>query len=216
MSTDQIDEYEQGERVRKWLRDNGVSIIGGIGIGFAAILGFQAWQASKASHREEAARQYGHFLQAEEAGNADQAAALAESLRANYADTAYPALAALRRAAALVEAGTPEAAVPLLDAALPGVKDPALAELLALRAARVELLLGRHDAALARLSALRLPAYAAVREELMGDAHAAQGQRDEARQAYQRALTHTDTATPTRVLLELKLADAGGTTTPEA
>ena len=105
MSTDQIDEYEQGERVRKWLRDNGVSIIGGIGIGFAAILGFQAWQASKAGHREEAARQYGSFLQAQEGGNADQAAALAESLRANYADTAYPALAALRRAAALVEAG---------------------------------------------------------------------------------------------------------------
>jgi predicted negative regulator of RcsB-dependent stress response len=79
MSTDQIDEYEQGERVRKWLRDNGVSIIGGIGIGFAAILGFQAWQASKAGHREEAARQYGSFLQAQEGGNADQAAALAES-----------------------------------------------------------------------------------------------------------------------------------------
>ena len=45
----------------------------------------------------------------------------------------------------------------------------------------------------------------------------AQGKRDEARDAYQSAITATDVAATTRVLLELKLADAGGTTTtPEA
>ena len=83
-------------------------------------------------------------------------------------------------------------------------------------AARAEVILGRHDAALARLANVDLEGYGALRDELRGDAFAAQGKRDDARNAYQSALTGTDVASPTRVLLELKLADAGGSTTPEA
>ena len=33
---DQTDEYEQGERVRAWLRNNGSSLITGIALGLAA------------------------------------------------------------------------------------------------------------------------------------------------------------------------------------
>jgi predicted negative regulator of RcsB-dependent stress response len=69
---------------------------------------------------------------------------------------------------------------------------------------------------LARLGGIDLDGYAALRDELRGDALAGQGKRDEARDAYQKALTGTDVASPTRVLLELKLADTGGSTTPEA
>jgi predicted negative regulator of RcsB-dependent stress response len=216
MSNDQIDEYEQGERVRKWLRDNGGSVLGGIAIGLAAIVGFQTWQGRQDAQKLEASKQFETFLTAQEAGESEQAAGLAASLSANYADTPYPALAALRRSAALIGEDKAEDALAALESALPTTKDETLRQLMLLRAARAELILGRHDAALARLGGVELGGYAALRDELRGDALAAQGKRDEAREAYQQALTGTDVASPTRVLLELKLADAGGSTTPEA
>ena len=216
MSNDQIDEYEQGERVRKWLRDNGGSVLGGIAIGLAAIVGFQAWQGRQDAQKLEAAKQFESFLTAHEAGEAEEAAGLAASLTTNYAETPYPALAALRRSAALVNEDKAEDALEALEAALPTTRDETLRQLMLLRAARAELVLGRHDAALTRLQGVDLEGYAALRDELRGDALAAQGKRDDARDAYQKALTGTDVASPTRVLLELKLADAGGSTTPEA
>jgi len=216
MSNDQIDEYEQGERVRKWLRDNGGSVLGGIAIGLAAIVGFQTWQGRQDAHKLEAAKQFETFLTAQEAGEAEQASGLAASLAANFAETPYPALAALRRSASLVNEGKTEEALKAIEGALPTTRDETLRQLLLLRAARAELVLGRHDAALARLDSVDLAGYASLRDELRGDAFAAQGKRDDARAAYQNALTGTDVASPTRVLLELKLADAGGSTTPEA
>lgn len=217
MSNDQIDEYEQGERVRKWLRDNGGAVFGGIALGLAAIAGFQFHQGQQAEDRVEASRQFDRFVDAQEAGEADRAAGLAASLATNFAETPYPSLAALRRAAVLVNEGKAEDALKALDAAIPGTEDVALAQLMQLRAARVEVLLGRHEAALSRLGTIDLAAYLPMREELRGDVLAAQGKRDEARDAYRDALAATDIAAPTRVLLELKLADTGGsTTTPEA
>ncbi|GAB3736929.1 tetratricopeptide repeat protein [Silanimonas algicola] len=216
MSNDQIDEYEQGERVRKWLRDNGGSVLGGIAIGLAAIVGFQSWQGRQDAQKLEAAKQFESFVTAQEAGQADEAAGLAASLSSNYADTPYPALAALRRGAVLVNEDKAGEALEVLESALPTTRDQTLRQLLLLRAARVELILGRHEAALSRLEGVDLDGYAALRDELRGDAFSAQGKRDDARDAYQQALTGTDVASPTRVLLELKLADAGGNTTPEA
>jgi predicted negative regulator of RcsB-dependent stress response len=216
MSNDQIDEYEQGERVRKWLRDNGGSVLGGIAIGLAAIVGFQTWQGRQDAQKLEAAKQFESFLTAQEAGEAEQAAGLAASLSTNYAETPYPALAALRRGAVLVNEGKAEDALKAFESVLPTTRDETLRQMLLLRAARAEFVLGRHDAVLSRLAGVDLEGYGALRDELRGDALAAQGKRDDARDAYQKALTGTDVASPTRVLLELKLADAGGSTTPEA
>lgn len=211
MSNDQIDEYEQGERVRKWLRDNGTSVFGGIALGLAAIIGAQLYQARGDAHRANASMQFERFVEAEIAGDTESATAIAGSLGAEYANTPYPALAALRLAAAQLRAGKPEDALRVIEAGLPAAKDAGLRQMLLLRAARAELVLARHDAALARLEGVTLPAYAALRHEIEGDVFAAQGRRDEARAAYERALTALDSASPLRGLLELKLADAGGT-----
>jgi predicted negative regulator of RcsB-dependent stress response len=216
MSNDQIDEYEQGERVRKWLRDNGASMFGGIAIGLAAIAGFQFYQGQQDAHRVEAAKQFERFVTAQESGESDSAEGIAAALVADYAETPYPALAALRRSSALLADGKTEDALKALDGAVAFANDASLKEVLILRAARLEIILARHDAALKRLEQVDLAGYAALRDELKGDALAGQGKRDEARDAYQSALTSTDSASPTRVLLELKLADAGGSTGPEA
>lgn len=209
---DQIDEYEQGERVRSWLRNNGSSLIGGVAIGLAALGGWQWWQGQQEKNRIEASTEFAAFLKAADAKDEAKLGAHAAALSRDYADTPYPALAGLRRAALLHGQGKDAEALKVLDAIGDGKDlDPALAELAKLRAARLLTGMGKHAEALARLEAIAVPAYPAVAAEIRGDAEMALGRRDAARAAYEKALASLDIAAPTRPMVEMKLTDAGGT-----
>ena len=215
---DQIDEYEQGERVRAWLRDNGSSLIGGIAIGLALLFGWRWWDGQADVKRHDAAMEYHAFTTSLEAGETEKAAAHAEALRTQYPDLPFGALAALRTAASLHEAGRHEDALAAL-ANVPAAKvDPALAALAKLRAARILVDDGKAEDALARLDPAIEKTFPAVAAELRGDAEMALGRRDAARAAYEKALASLDVAAPTRPMIELKLTDAGGTPSaqPEA
>jgi predicted negative regulator of RcsB-dependent stress response len=48
---DLLDEHEQGERVRSWLRKNGAVMVGGVALGVAVIVGWQWWNARQARPR---------------------------------------------------------------------------------------------------------------------------------------------------------------------
>ena len=215
---DQIDEYEQGERVRAWLRDNGSSLIGGIAIGLALLFGWRWWQGQAEVKRHDAAVEYHAFATALEAGETDKAGAHAEALRTQYPELPFAALASLRRAAALHAAGKHDDALAALAQVTGKDVDPALAALARLRSARILLDDGKAEEALARLDAEVEKTYPAVAAELRGDAEMALGRRDAARAAYEKALASLDVAAPTRPMIELKLTDAGGTPSaqPEA
>lgn len=207
---DQIDEHEQGERVRAWLKNNGSSLVVGVALGLAALGGWQWWQGQQAQRKAEAAGEFMAFSKALEAGEADKAAAFATSIAQSYPKTPYPALVALRQAAELAGKGRGDEAIAALDAVARDGLDPALAELLDLRAARILVGLDRHEDALARLGAGEGSRYPATRAEIRGDAEAGLGRRDAARAAYEQALGYMDQASPTRSLVELKYNDAGG------
>lgn len=215
---EQIDEYEQGERVRAWLRSNGSSLVTGIALGLAALGGWHWWQGQGQVRKVEAAAEFQALVQAVEADDAAKAAAHAAAIRQNHPGTPYVALAALREAAMLQHDGKAEEALKVLDGADREGADPALQELLALRAAEVLGGLGRHEEVLSRLDATPMPNFTAAANELRGDAQLALGRRDEARTAYEQALAALDQGSPTRGLLEMKLTEAGGRLpeTPEA
>jgi len=206
----ELDEHEQGEAVRKWLRQNGSSLITGIAMGLALVFAWQWWQGKGVRHQEEAATQYQAFVDAIDAKDAGKAKAFAALLADKYADTPYSNLAVLRNAAFLNASGKTDEAVKLLQAGQSKVKDPELAELFSLRLARVLLIAGKPGDALKQVNTIAKPRFPAIANELRGDIAVAQGNRDEARKAYQMALTTLDQAAPTRNLLELKLIDAGG------
>lgn len=212
---DQIDEYEQGERVRTWLRNNGSSLIGGVAIGLASLGGWQWWQGQQEQHKVEAASEFQAFNKAVEAKEDAKAAAHAAALEQNHPDTPYPALAAMRRAQLLHSQGKDEDALKALDAAAGEQRDPMLSELVKLRSARLLTGMGRHEDAIKRLDAIPTPAYAAVAAEIRGDAEMALGRRDAARAAYEKALASLDIAAPTRPMVEMKLTDAGGSSSAQ-
>lgn len=208
----ELDEHEQGEVVRKWLRQNGGSLITGIALGLACILGWNWWQGKTLRAKEEAAVQYANFSQAVAGTDESKIKTFSTLIADKYADTPYADLAKLRESAHLQSLGKYAEAVKLLDDGAARSKDAGLKELFALRAARVVLIDGKPADAIKRVDAVGAKTlYPGIAMELRGDAEAALGRRDDARKSYEKALTSIDQASPLRRLVELKLIDAGGT-----
>ena len=196
---DLLDEHEQGERVRTWLRKNALGILGGLALGIAAIYGWRAWVSHQASQQEQAHTAYAQALKQLDAGQVDQAGTLLAGQEGTYAT-----LAALRVAKAQVEAGKPDEAI----ATLRGIQvDPSLREVVDERLAQLFNATGKPEEALKLLEGDA----GSAALELRGDALLASGNRDQARDAYADALAGTDVASPARRRIELKLQEVGGT-----
>ena len=196
---DLLDEHEQGERVRTWLRKNALGILGGLALGIAAIYGWRAWVSHQASQQEQAHTAYAQALKQLDAGQVDQAGTLLAGQEGTYAT-----LAALRVAKAQVEAGKPDEAI----ATLRGIQvDPSLREVVDERLAQLFNATGKPEEALKLLEGDA----GSAALELRGDALLASGKRDQARDAYADALAGTDVASPARRRIELKLQEVGGT-----
>jgi predicted negative regulator of RcsB-dependent stress response len=80
----------------------------------------------------------------------------------------------------------------------------------------VELQLGRNQEALARLEGLTASKYVGVVQELRGDLLRRLDRQDEARRAYADALAAMDSGAQLRFLVEMKLADIGGSPDAES
>jgi predicted negative regulator of RcsB-dependent stress response len=200
-----LDEHEQGERVRNWLKNNGAGLIGGIGLGLAVIFGWQWWQQRQQQQHEQAYAGYQTALETLQGqGGKPVDLKQAQAAATKLGDTVYADMAALRVAGAQVEAGEIDAAIATLRALQP---DPALQALVNLRLARLLTETGKADEALKLLG----DASDSASLEARGDALMAASKRDQARDAYLKALTGLDVAAPQRRLVELKLTDAGGT-----
>ena len=212
MADDIIDAHEQSEQARQWLQKNGSSIIMGILIGLAVLLGWQRWQQSGVNHRAEAMVKFDDFQAAVDKDDKELAVKLVEDLRKNYGDTPHAALGALELAEMHLKASElPEAESSLRFAAEKG-GSASIQSIASLRLARV--LLGRGEAqrALDALKGVAAGAYAGELEVVRGDALLALGRPDEARKAYDAALAVIDVASTQRASIEARRDDvaAGG------
>lgn len=195
-----LDEHEQSERVRSWLRSNGAGIIGGVVLGLGLIGGWQWWQKQQAQQRGQAGERYEAALKALEGGDPAKAKAPVAALQG----TAYQGLGALALAKAQADAGQRDAAIATLRAAHSG--DAGLDAVLDQRLARLLIDAGKPQEALKLLA----DSTGAGALEARGDAQLAAGQREAARESYSKALAGTDEASPQRRLIELKLSQVGG------
>jgi predicted negative regulator of RcsB-dependent stress response len=205
---DLLDEHEQSERVRSWLRKNGVSIIAGVAIAIGGIAGWQWWQKEQGNDLTGANVQYQAVLKHLQDKNLDEAAKGVKALEGGKASI-YADLASLQLAKAQVDAGKNEDALATLRA----IKaDPEFKPAIDQRIARLLIATGKTDEAIKQLG----NATDSASLEIHGDALMAAGKRDEARGQYEKALKTLDVAAPQRRLLETKVMDAGGTVTDPA
>lgn len=199
---DLLDEHEQSERVRSWIRSNAAGLLGGIVLGLGLIGGWQWWQKQQLADRHGASDRY----QAAVAATAGDDLAKAKAAVASIPeDSTYATLAGLRLAKAQVEGGQRDAAI----ATLRGIDDadPAMAVVVQARLARLLIDAGKPADALKVLGD-EPTSPAAI--EARGDALAALDRQADARDAYSLALARMDVAAPQRRLVELKLTEVGG------
>ncbi len=195
-----LDEHEQGERVRGWIRRNGAGVIGGIVLGLGVVGGWQYWQKRQGEERALAGARYQTALKAVAGEGAPKSTAPFTALK----DTAYGTLAALALAKSQVDGGQRDAAIATLRAAPRG--DAGMNAVVDQRLARLLVDAGKPEEAIKVLAS----ATGTGALETRGDAELAAGRRDAARASYSKALTTAEVGSPQRRLLELKLSDAGG------
>ena len=199
---DLLDEHEQSERVRSWLRNNGVGLLGGVALGLAVIFGWQWWKNGQQGKQEQAYQDYQAAVEGLAKDDLKQAKTAVDALAKE--GEVYADVAGLQLAKAQVQAGERDAAIATLRGLTP---DASLQALVNLRLARLLIDSGKHDEAIKLLD----KANDASSLEVRGDALFATGKAKDAQDAYSRALTTLDVASPQRRIVELKLVHAGGT-----
>jgi len=205
MAVELYDEHEQSERVRKWIKEYSATIAMGLILAFAGIFGFRYWQDHRAEQLALGSEYYQVIQGLAEQGDAEAAAAEYETMSAAVGRSAYTGLAGLHVAASWVDDGRLGKAETIYRDILDNRKLKELWPVVNLRLARVLEAQGEYDEALALLDGGAPNGYEAAWLEARGDVFFERGQPDDARVAWEEALTRRNADGQNVGLLEIKL-----------
>jgi len=210
--SDMYDTHEQGERVKRWLRENGSAIVMGLVLAFGLMFGFKQWQQWETGKRQQASAEYQVLIAFIEAGKMDAAVPNYQVLKSNYPKSAYTAMASLIMAKARLSAGQDDLAATALRHAMDNAQPPPVRVIARERLARVRLSQGDTEAALQLLDAAPSDTgFESQFAEIRGDIHLANGATEQAIESYQSSLDLLDEGLGNRQFLTMKLEALGAT-----
>jgi predicted negative regulator of RcsB-dependent stress response len=204
MALELLDEHEQSELVRAWLRDNIGWILLGLAVGVGAIGGYWKWQQVSKTHTEDAQIEYGVLTDAVDKKDAAAIEAAAITMRTKYEDTPYAALAEMLRAQEALKANDPAKATTSLEWVRQNAKVGEIKTIATLRLAELKLAANDAKGALDLIDTLKDEGFKAQIADARGDALAALNRTDDARRAYDDALGALDAMSPQRQFIEWK------------
>ncbi len=202
-------EEQQVEAIKKWWKENKWSLIGGVAIGIAALVGGRAWIDGQNAYMEAASSEYLNLQEKMTSGKNDEAAAHGALLLGQYSDTPYASLAAMAMAKIKMDAGDLVAASSHLRWALDNTSQDTVRHEATLRLSRILLADNKPTEALALLNVTDAGNYMSAYEQLKGDIYVADGKPGLARTAYARALKQLSPTASDRNSLQMKLDDLG-------
>ena len=205
---------EQVEALKKWWSENGKSVLAGLGIGLASVLGWSSWQTWQRSQAELASVRYEQLVNDATADKHEQALSQAEALAEEFPDSAYASLASLIAARAAVQTNDPDKAMQHLRWVVEHAAFPELVPIARLRLARLMIDAREYDGALAELGRVESAPFHDRVKELQGDIHQARGDRAAARESYETVLADAELSPSTRVRVRMKLDDLGEGSSP--
>lgn len=204
---DYLSEGEQWERLKGWVRSNGLWIIAGIAVGVGILVGMRWWEARTDRLALEAGAKYQQILEALDKNDKARAQTLTAELQRDYSSSPYVDQANLLAARSAVEAGELDKAAATLKSVMEKTKDEQLALIARLRLARVQLEQAKPDDAIATLNAVEPGAFKPRYSETRGDALFAKGDKAGALKEYQSARTGALTQSVDSQALDLKIGD---------
>lgn len=193
MSLDSTEE-EQIERIKQFFRENGLFFVLALVLVVGGNVGFNLWETSQQEAAEAASADFARFQEAVEElvatdSGREDAIALGQVVKRDHEGTAYAALSALQLARLYFDDKNYEKAEAELRLAADAGPD-LIAPLAKIRLAKVIYAQGDYERALVALGdEIGLGGYASSWHETRGDILYELGRLDEARQAYQFAVT---------------------------
>lgn len=206
---DYLTDEEQAERLKQWWEKNGTSLVVGLVLAVAAVVGWRYYQGYVGDRALAASAAFTAYLDARDA--AQPVAELLRTIDEDHVGTAYHVFALLYRAADQVDQEQDwEEALALVQRAIEVAPARTLEDMARFRAAKLLFQLDRLDASAAELANIRSAGLQTQTAELSGDIFVAKGELESAREAYGAAVAAArrdpDREEPGVAYLELKLA----------
>ena len=205
---DDLSEKEQIEKMRTWWSDYGNYVIAGIVLGAAILFAINYYQTSTRNAQLEASGLYGELTNHVVDGDLDAAESVSGRIAADFGDSAYAPQSKLAIARLYMDKNRDQDAADVLADLIAGSAEEPFKQVARLRLAKIYLYQGKADEAVALLEGEDDEAFAARYADVLGDAYVALGRFDDARDAYQQALSEPNqAATVDRQFVQLKLLD---------
>ena len=207
-------EEEQLDAIKRWWKENGTSLIAGVVIAAAGVFGWNAWQNHQDNRAEAASIRYQELVNLTAGDSPDdaqlaQARSLVTEISDEHGGTLYAELAQLLDARLAIQQDDINAAREALEGVADDSSRPYVQSLARLRLARLAVATDDPQGALTLLDQPIVDALAAQRDDIRGDAYFALDQQDDARGAWQNALTLAQEQSQPLYGVQLKLDDLG-------
>ena len=212
--SDYSTEEEQIAAIKNWWKNNGNSLLIGIGLALIIIFGWKAYQNSIIESKSEASMLYQQMISA--ATSVDPTAAeegstvsyLAEEIKTKFTDSEYAIYAAMFIAKESVADENYDKAKSEFTWVLENTEDQRILHIVNGRLARIYSILGDNEGALKLLVASD-PAFEASYQEIIGDIKVRTNEKQAAIDAYSKAYRLVKSTPQALPLLAVKLSNLG-------
>ena len=184
-----LSEKEQIEEIRAWWKENGNYVIAGLVLGIGGIFGFNQWKNAQLNTQLEASTLFEELVVEVAEDRLEPAEKIAADIYANYPETVYAGEARLAMARLFMDQGRDQDAASILQDLVSDAGEHHEIQMVGrVRLAKVMLYQGKNEEVLTLLEGHTDDAFAPRNYEVIGDAHVALGNYEEAQTAYRAAL----------------------------
>jgi len=209
MATFDLDEQEQLDALQQFWRSYGRIVMAVV---VAVVVGFGStkwWEYQNRTEAQSASATFNKLEAVQTVEDIDLMSSLSEEIISEYGDTYYADLARLNLAKTEVDVGNSDEAIKLLRGVVDDSRDSSLVALARLRLAALYVMTEQFDLAMSALDGDADAAMSGLFADIRGDIYAAQDLHDEARGAYQEALSLLQEGNPWVDIVQIKIDSLG-------